>query len=62
LGACECLGWIKTLETQRWEAFGEDVGILGCHRDIKDLNLAKGDSLLNKMEINLNVLQALMLD
>jgi len=30
--------------------------------DIKDLNLAKGDPLLNKMEINLNVLQVLMLD
>jgi hypothetical protein len=29
---------------------------------MKDLNLAKGDLLPNKMEINLNVLRALMLE
>jgi hypothetical protein len=43
-------------------ALGEDIGVLGCRRNMKYPNVAEGDSLPNKMEINLNVLCPLMLN
>ena len=52
----------KLLEDSGRKALGEDVGVLRCRWDIKNPNLTKGDSLSNKMEINLNMLRALMLD
>jgi hypothetical protein len=39
--------------------FGEDVGELGGRRD---MNISDGDTLANEVEINLNMLRALMLD
>ena len=52
----------KLLKHRGWETLGEDVGVLRYRCDMKNPNLAKGDSLLTKMEINLNMLRALMLD
>jgi len=52
----------KLLKHGGGEALGEDVGVLGCRRDMKDPYLAEGNPLPNKVEINLNVLRALMLD
>jgi hypothetical protein len=39
--------------------FGEDVGELGGRQD---MNISDGDTLANEVEINLNMLRALMLD
>jgi hypothetical protein len=39
--------------------FGEDVSELGGRRD---MNISDGDTLANEVEINLNMLRALMLD
>ena len=52
----------KLLKYRCWETLGEDVGIPGCHGDMENPNLTEGDTLPNKVEINLNVLCALMLD
>ena len=52
----------KLLKHRGGETLGEDAGVLRCRWDMKNPNLAKGDSLPNKMEINLNMLRALMLD
>ena len=51
----------KLLKHRGREALGEDIGVLRCRRDMKNPNVSEGDSLLNKMEINLNMLRALML-
>ena len=51
----------KLLKHRGREGRGEDVGVLRCRRDMKNPNVAEGDSLPNKMEINLNMLHALML-
>ena len=52
----------KLLKYKCWETLGEDVGVLGCHGDMENPNLTEGNTLPNKVEINLNVLRALMLD
>ena len=52
----------KLLEDSGRKALGEDVGVLGCRRNMKYLNMAEGDPLPNKMEINFNVLRPLMLN
>ena len=52
----------KLLKHRGGETLGEDVDVLRCRWDMKNPNLTKGDSLSNKMEINLNMLRALMLD
>ena len=55
-------GGSKLLKHRGREALGEDVDVLRCRRDMKNPNMAEGDSLPNKMEINLNMLRTLMLD
>ena len=52
----------KLLKYRCWETLGEDIGVLGCHGDMENSNMTEGDTLPNKVEINLNVLRALMLD
>jgi len=52
----------KLLKYICWETLGEDIGVLGRRGDMENPNLTEGDTLLNKVEINLNVLRALMLD
>jgi len=52
----------KLLKYRRWETLGEDVGVLGCCGDTQNLNLTQGATLPNKMDINLIMLRALMLD
>ena len=51
----------KLLKYRCWETLGENVDVLGC-RGMENPNLTEGDTLPNKVEINLNVLRALMLD
>ena len=36
-------------EYRRWKPLGEDVGILGRSRDMKDMNVTEGDMLQNKV-------------
>ena len=52
----------KLLKYRCWETLGEDIGVLGCRGDMGNPNLTEGDTLPNKVEINLNVLRELMLD
>jgi hypothetical protein len=52
----------KLLEHRGGKILGKDVGVLGCRRNMTYPNVTEGDPLPNKMEINLNVLRALMLD
>jgi hypothetical protein len=40
----------------------EDVGELRSRRDVKDMNVPDGNTLMAKVEINLNMLDALELD
>jgi hypothetical protein len=51
----------KLLKHRGRKTLGEDVGVLGCGRNMKYPNVAEGDPLSNKMEINLNMLHPLML-
>jgi hypothetical protein len=52
----------KLLKHRGRKALDEDVSVLGCCRNIKYPNMAEGDPLPNRMEINLNVLRPLMLN
>ena len=52
----------KLLKHRGGEALDEDVGVLGCRRNMKYPNVADGDPLPNKMETNLNMLRPLMLN
>jgi hypothetical protein len=52
----------KLLKYRHWETLGENIYVLGCRGDMQNPNLTEGDTLPNKVEINLNVLHALMLD
>ena len=49
----------KLLKHRGGETLGEDAGVLRCRWDMKNPNLAKDNSLPNKMEINLYMLHAL---
>jgi hypothetical protein len=40
----------------------EDVSELGSHRDIEDTKVSDGNTLTNKVEININMFGVLMLD
>lgn len=40
---------LKLLEHISGQALGNDVGVLGCHRDMEDPNLTKGDIIPNKV-------------
>jgi hypothetical protein len=52
----------KLREDWSWKAFGEDVGELRRHRDVKATDSSKGHSFLNEVKINLNVLGTLVLN
>jgi hypothetical protein len=41
---------------------GEDVGELGGPRDVEDANISDDDMLADEVEVNFNMLGALMLD
>ena len=44
------------------ETLGEDVGELRRRRDVKDPDVSNGNQLADEVEINLDMLRALMLD
>jgi hypothetical protein len=46
----------------RRQSLAEDVDELGSHRDVEDTNISDGNALADEVEINLNMLGALMLD
>jgi hypothetical protein len=50
------------LRTLRKAALGEYVGGLGGHRDVENTNISDGNSPTDKVEIDLSMLGALMLD
>ena len=53
----------KLHEDRSWQPFGENVGELRRHRDVKDADSSKGHSFSNEVKIiNLNVLGTLMLN
>src|SRR6266542_938522 len=52
----------KLREHQGRKPLGEDVGDLGGRRNVKNSNIPIGNALANKVEIDLNMLRALMLD
>jgi hypothetical protein len=53
---------LKLQEHRRRQPLGEDVGELGGQRDVEDTNISDSDALTDdKVEINLNMLGALML-
>jgi hypothetical protein len=41
---------------------GEDVGELGGRRDVEDANISDDDMLADEVDVNFNMLGALMLD
>jgi hypothetical protein len=44
------------------QPFGEDISELGRCRNVKDTNLAEADALTDEMQVDLDMLCALMLD
>jgi hypothetical protein len=50
------------LRTLRKEPLGKDVDELGGRRDMEDANISNGNTVTDEVEINLNMLDALMLD
>jgi hypothetical protein len=44
------------------QPLGEDVGELRSRRDVEDTNVPVGNVLVNKVKINLNMLDALVLN
>lgn len=47
---------------RRRQTLGEDVGILGQRRHVEDVDSTNGNTLPNKVEINLNMFGALVLN
>lgn len=52
----------KLLKYRRREALGEDVGELRSSRDLKNSHIPDGDTLTDEVEVELNMLRALVLD
>ena len=52
----------KLGEDWQGQSLGEDVGILRAGWHMQDSNFAKGHTIPNKMQVNLNMLGSLMLD
>jgi hypothetical protein len=44
------------------QPLGEDVGELRSRRDVEDTNVSDGNTLMDKVKINLNMLGALVLN
>ena len=51
----------KLLKQRGRKTFGENVSVLRRRRNVKNPNVTEGDLLLNKVEIDLNMLRPLML-
>jgi hypothetical protein len=51
----------KLCEDSLWKTLGEDISKLPTGRHVKNLYMAKSNLIADKMEINLNMLRALML-
>jgi hypothetical protein len=51
----------KLIEEWR-QARGKDVGELRSHQDVRNINFPNDDLVMDKMEINLNMLHALVLN
>jgi len=49
-------------EHRRWQAFGEDVGELGCCRYMQNTDISSRDTLTDEVKIDLHMLPALMLN
>ena len=47
---------------RRWQAFGEDVGELGCYRYMQNTDISSRDTLTDEVKIDLHMLPALMLN
>jgi hypothetical protein len=47
----------KLLKHRRREALGEDVGEMRSSRDMKNLHIPGGDTLLDEVEVELNMLR-----
>jgi hypothetical protein len=52
----------KLLKHYRRKPLGEDVGELRGGRNVKDTNISNGDMLADEVEVNLDMLCALMLN
>jgi hypothetical protein len=52
----------KLLKYHRREALGEDVGELRSSRDMKYSHIPDGDTLADEVEVELDMLRALVLD
>lgn len=52
----------KLLEHRCGEVLDEDLGVLGCCRDMENPNLTEGNVIPNKVEIDLNMFCAFMLN
>jgi hypothetical protein len=52
----------KLLKHHRREALGEDIGELRSSRDMKNSHNPNGDTLVDKVEVELDMLRALVLD
>jgi hypothetical protein len=52
----------KLREEWRQKTLGEDVGELRSHRDVQNVNFSNDDLITDEVEINLNMLRALMLN
>jgi hypothetical protein len=49
-------------EHRRWQPLGEDVDELGGRHDVEDTHISNNDTLIDKVEVDHNMLGALMLD
>jgi hypothetical protein len=53
---------LKLREHREGQPLGEDVGELRCRQNVEDTNVPDGNALVDKVEINLNMLGALVLN
>jgi len=53
---------VKIDEHRGRKSLGEDIGELRCRRYVKDPDVSNGNPLTDEVEINLNMLRALVLD
>jgi hypothetical protein len=52
----------KLEEEWRWQTFGEDVNELRSHQGMQYTNFPNNELVTDELEINLNMLRALMLN
>lgn len=49
------------LQHREWKSLDEDIDILRGHQDVEDMDVYDGYTLTDEVEINLNMLHALVL-